>query len=261
MDRTTGRFDAETLALTSTKTSTRRRGGRSKDAVQSAQADQARRVEYEAFAVSLREEFAPEGVLESIYVERAIVLSWRLREAIAAERAGILGGLGVDSRDIFDRLTDDLRRQSDRADRSLRRALDALGSIRTAGPAAWGRAIALDTTVVDIEPEPTPDREILPNEWTIVPDEFEWNEEPLAADAPLPRWQDRLVFDANISDESPVVKGTWITVSQIVTLIVDGQTWADILRSHPELTEEDIRICLAYATEADNDDSRGVYLP
>lgn len=66
-----------------------------------------------------------------------------------------------------------------------------------------------------------------------------------------PRWQDRLAFDDGISDVSPVVKGTWITVGQIVSLIVDGFTWADILRSHPELTEDDIRICLTYATETD----------
>jgi uncharacterized protein (DUF433 family) len=29
-------------------------------------------------------------------------------------------------------------------------------------------------------------------------------------------------------------------------MIVDGWTWTDVLRSHPELTEDDIRICLAY---------------
>jgi uncharacterized protein (DUF433 family) len=28
--------------------------------------------------------------------------------------------------------------------------------------------------------------------------------------------------------------------------VVDGWTWADILRAHPELTEEDVRACLAY---------------
>jgi uncharacterized protein (DUF433 family) len=43
-----------------------------------------------------------------------------------------------------------------------------------------------------------------------------------------------------------VIKGTWVTVSQVVSLIVDGWSWSDILRTHPELTEDDIRICLAY---------------
>ena len=43
-----------------------------------------------------------------------------------------------------------------------------------------------------------------------------------------------------------MIKGTWVTVSQVVSLIVDGWTWSDILRTHPELTEDDIRTCLAY---------------
>ena len=76
----------------------------------------------------------------------------------------------------------------------------------------------------------------------------------------MPRWQDRLVFDENVSDDSPVVKGTWVTVSQVVTRIVDGFTWADILRTHPELTEDDIRVCLAFAIEQESDDSQGSYL-
>ena len=66
-------------------------------------------------------------------------------------------------------------------------------------------------------------------------------EEPLAEN-----WQGRLIFDFNVSEASPVVKGTWVTVGHVVSLIVDGWTWGDILRTHPELTEEDIRVCLAY---------------
>lgn len=66
---------------------------------------------------------------------------------------------------------------------------------------------------------------------------------------PTPPWQDRLVFDFNVSESSPVVKGTWVTAGHIVSLIVDGWTWSDILRCHPELTEDDIRVCLAYAVE------------
>ena len=74
-------------------------------------------------------------------------------------------------------------------------------------------------------------------------------------DAPIPvRWQDRLVFDFNVSETSPVVKGTWVTVGHVVSLIVDGWTWSDILRTHPELTEDDIRTCLAYTVEQDNGD-------
>jgi uncharacterized protein (DUF433 family) len=62
----------------------------------------------------------------------------------------------------------------------------------------------------------------------------------------------RLEFDPNVSD-SPVIKGTWVTVRQIVSLIVDGHTWSDILRSHPEITEADIRAALTYAASEDDD--------
>ena len=72
-----------------------------------------------------------------------------------------------------------------------------------------------------------------------------------APQAPAVRWHERLVYDFNVSKNSPVVKGTWVTVNHIVTMIVDGWTWADILRSHPELVEEDIRVCLAFATQGE----------
>lgn len=62
----------------------------------------------------------------------------------------------------------------------------------------------------------------------------------------------RLEMDPHVSDSSPVIKGTWVTVSHVISLIVDGWAWADVLRAHPELTEDDIRACLSYTvmTEA-----------
>ena len=65
------------------------------------------------------------------------------------------------------------------------------------------------------------------------------------------RYADFLEFDGNVSDSSPVVRGTWITVDQIVSLVVDGETWSDILRDHPELSEEDIRAALSFKCEKD----------
>lgn len=77
------------------------------------------------------------------------------------------------------------------------------------------------------------------------------NEAPATGDASL-RWKDRLALDPSVSERSPVVRGTWVTVGQVVSLVVDGWTWADILRAHPELTEEDIRACLWYSVTEDN---------
>lgn len=89
------------------------------------------------------------------------------------------------------------------------------------------------------------------------PNDLDPDYQPPVADActddddPLPAWGDRLVFDENVSDDSPVVKGTWVTVAHVVSLIVDGYTWADILRVNPELDENDIRACLAYSLWAE----------
>ena len=65
-------------------------------------------------------------------------------------------------------------------------------------------------------------------------------------------WRDRLTLDPNVSATSPVVRGTWVTVGHVVTLVVDGWSWSDILRDHPELSEADIRACLTYAVEEEN---------
>jgi uncharacterized protein (DUF433 family) len=244
MDRTARRFDGET----SSRIITTR--GRLVDVD---------RVAFEAFSATLRDELAPKGLLESLYAERAILAAWRLREAIEAERTGVIEGLGADSADLFGGLEYDLRRQSDRAGRGLRKALDALASIRGE---SWGRAAVLDTTVlagegVADDAVVTIEKEVSPAE--DVADDLAPIDEPVGDD--LPRWQDRLIFDENVSDESPVIRGTWVTVSQVVSLVVDGFTWADILRTHPELTEDDLRVCLAFAHEQESDEARGAYIP
>lgn len=263
MDRTTRRFDEETTARTSTMTRRACPGARG---CRGRMGD-AERVAFEAFAVTLAEELAPKGLLEMIYADRAVLAAWRLREAVEAERVGVIEGLGADSADLFGSLADDLRRHADRAERALRKALDALASIRGLGRPDWGQAAPLDTTVpaddaVASDPYPAfPEAEFeaVPTDEAVdaldPADDFAEED-----DAPLPRWQDRLVFDENVSDESPVVKGTWVTVAQVVSRVVDGFTWADILRTHPELTEDDIRVCLAFAIEQDSDEGRGSYL-
>lgn len=71
--------------------------------------------------------------------------------------------------------------------------------------------------------------------------------EPAQVEQPV--WSDRLSWEVAISDTSPTVRGTWITVDQVVSRIVDGWSWGDILRAHPELCEDDIRACLSYTVE------------
>ena len=121
-------------------------------------------------------------------------------------------------------------------------------------------------TVFDLDSELVDDELAdLSNEWPVVPrgrsveDQADGDtgdqDRSTGAEEPLDRrWGGRLGFDRNVSEDSPVVKGTWVTVSQIVSLIVDGWSWTDILRAHPELTEEDIRTCLAYTLAEEEGD-------
>jgi len=116
-------------------------------------------------------------------------------------------------------------REELRAERSLHRALEMLESLRASQPA------------IPIRPAP--------------PSSSAGRQ--AVEESPSDSWRDRLTFDPNTSEESPIVKGTWITVDHVISLIVDNWSWADILRSHPELVEDDIRACLSYAIEQSHD--------
>jgi uncharacterized protein (DUF433 family) len=62
-------------------------------------------------------------------------------------------------------------------------------------------------------------------------------------------WQERVILDPKVLAGKPVVKGTRISVELIVDLLANGWTQDQILDSYPQLTTDDIRACLAYASE------------
>jgi uncharacterized protein (DUF433 family) len=47
----------------------------------------------------------------------------------------------------------------------------------------------------------------------------------------------------------PVIRGMRIAVSDVLGWLAAGMTHEEILRDHSELTEDDIRACLAYAAD------------
>ncbi|HWE40114.1 MAG TPA: DUF433 domain-containing protein [Isosphaeraceae bacterium] len=163
----------------------------------------------EPFAAALRRELAPRGALEGFFVEQMIRSARRLEAAASAEPADAREG----------RL---LRARADLARALLLAALDTFDLLR-----------ARPSAVVAVASEGPPDAAV-----------------PVATQVEsAPPWRDRLAFDPEVSDTSPVVRGTWVSVAHVVSLIVDGWSWADILRDHPELTDDDIRACLAYTVE------------
>ena len=59
----------------------------------------------------------------------------------------------------------------------------------------------------------------------------------------------RIVIHADVMLGKPVIRGTRITVEQILRRMSEGAAEDDILESHPNLTREDIRAAVAFATE------------
>jgi uncharacterized protein (DUF433 family) len=58
----------------------------------------------------------------------------------------------------------------------------------------------------------------------------------------------RIALDPQILVGKPVVKGTRLAVEFVVDLLAQGWSQADILRSYPVLTAEDVQACLQYAS-------------
>ena len=65
----------------------------------------------------------------------------------------------------------------------------------------------------------------------------------------MARWQERIVIDPAVLRGKPVVRGTRIGVGFVVELLAAGWSEAQILEQYPQLTQEDVRACLAYAAE------------
>lgn len=61
--------------------------------------------------------------------------------------------------------------------------------------------------------------------------------------------QDRIVLDPAIRFGKPTVRGTRITVGDVLSYLASGMNEAEILADFPQLTGDDIRACMAFAAE------------
>jgi uncharacterized protein (DUF433 family) len=61
------------------------------------------------------------------------------------------------------------------------------------------------------------------------------------------RWQDRIVVDPEVRSGKPCVKGTRITVYDILEYLAGGMSEDEILGDFPDLARDDIRAALAFA--------------
>ena len=62
-------------------------------------------------------------------------------------------------------------------------------------------------------------------------------------------YRDRIVIDPEIRFGKPSVRGTRITVGDVLSYLASGMTEQQVLADFPQLTSDDIRACLAFAAE------------
>ena len=60
---------------------------------------------------------------------------------------------------------------------------------------------------------------------------------------------DRIAVDPEIRFGKPCVRGTRITVGDVLGYLAGGMVEAQLLAEFPQLTADDVRACLAYAAE------------
>ena len=63
------------------------------------------------------------------------------------------------------------------------------------------------------------------------------------------KYQDIITIEPGKRGGRPCVRGMRITVADVLGWLAAGMSHAEIIADYPELNEEDIRACLAYAAD------------
>lgn len=63
------------------------------------------------------------------------------------------------------------------------------------------------------------------------------------------RYQDIITIQPGKRGGRPCIRGMRITVADVLGWLAAGMSHPEIIADYPELTEEDIRACLAYAAD------------
>lgn len=63
---------------------------------------------------------------------------------------------------------------------------------------------------------------------------------------------DRITVDPTVRFGKPCVRGTRITVGDVLGYLAGGMSEGELLVDFPQLTLDDIRACLAYAAEREH---------
>ena len=60
-------------------------------------------------------------------------------------------------------------------------------------------------------------------------------------------WEERIVVDPEVRSGKPCIRGTRITVYDVLEYMAGDMSEAEILTDFPGLTTEDLKACLAFA--------------
>jgi len=60
-------------------------------------------------------------------------------------------------------------------------------------------------------------------------------------------WQERVSVNPTVRSGKPCIKGTRITVYDVLEYLAGGMSESEIVRDFPDLTRDDIRAVLAFA--------------
>lgn len=60
-------------------------------------------------------------------------------------------------------------------------------------------------------------------------------------------WEDRISVDPEVRSGKPCIRGTRITVYDVLEYLAGGMAESEILADFPDLKKEDLRACLAFA--------------
>jgi len=59
---------------------------------------------------------------------------------------------------------------------------------------------------------------------------------------------DRIIIDPEIQHGKPIIRGTRVPITRIIGSLAGGMTKEEVMREY-EISEEDVRAALSYATE------------
>ncbi|MBK6409669.1 MAG: DUF433 domain-containing protein [Flavobacteriales bacterium] len=62
-------------------------------------------------------------------------------------------------------------------------------------------------------------------------------------------YRDRITINPDRRSGKPCIKGTRMTVTDVLEYLASGMSHAEVLKDFPYITEEDIRACLSFAAD------------